>query len=169
MRTLIAGLAGAAMAVGLAGAAHADPEYVTINMEIDVAKPAADVWAKVGGFCDLGKWIRAGAEVPCAITTGDGGVGTVRSIANGAVTEVLVGKTDLSYGYAMPPRAGGFNDLYHGFLEARPVSATASKLVYTLMYDVSNLADQAAKDANVKQRKTQFEGALANMKKLAEG
>jgi hypothetical protein len=36
------------------------------------------------------------------------------------------------------------------------------------MYDVSNLADQAAKDADVKRRRTQFEGALANMKALAE-
>jgi hypothetical protein len=169
MKTLIAALTGATLAVGLAGTAYADPEYVTIKMEIDVAKPAGDVWAKVGGFCDLGKWIRPGAEVPCAITSGDGGIGTVRSIANGAVTEVLVGKTDLSYGYAMPPRAGTPYDLYHGFLEAKAVDGTSSKLLYTLMYDVSNLADQAAKDADVKRRRTQFEGALANMKKLAEG
>ena len=30
-------------------AAISQPEYVTIEMEIDVAKPAAEVWAMVGG------------------------------------------------------------------------------------------------------------------------
>jgi hypothetical protein len=33
---------------------------------------------------------------------------------------------------------------------------------------VSNLADQAAKDADMQRRRTQFEGALATMKELAE-
>ncbi len=43
-----------------------------------------------------------------------------------------------------------------------------SQLVYTLMYDVSMLADQAAKDADVAQRRERFEAALAAMKELAE-
>jgi hypothetical protein len=33
---------------------------------------------------------------------------------------------------------------YHGTLEARPVTATTSKIVYTLFFDNSNLADDAA-------------------------
>jgi hypothetical protein len=33
---------------------------------------------------------------------------------------------------------------------------------------VSNLADQAAKDADIARRRTMFEGALQNIKKLAE-
>ena len=157
-------------AFGLAAPAFAaDPEYVTIKMEIDVAKPAKDAWAKVGAdYCMLSKWIAAGREVPCAVTKGDGGIGSVRSIANGAVTEVLTAKTELSYGYTQPAKEGKFYDLYHGFLEARPVDAKSSKLIYTLMYDVSNLADQAAKDADVARRRTQFEGALKNMKAMAE-
>jgi hypothetical protein len=81
----------------------------------------------------------------------------------------MIAKTDLSYGYVQPARAGRFYDLYHGFMEAKPVTATTSKIIYTLMYDVSNLADKAAKDANVAGRRTQFEAALANMKKMAEG
>jgi hypothetical protein len=150
--------------------APANPEYVTIAMEIAVAKPAAEVWAKVGAdYCALGKWIAAGREVPCAVTKGDGGIGSVRSIANGAVIEVLTAKTDLSYGYTQPAKDGKFYDLYHGFMEAKPVDAKSSKIIYTLVYDVSNLADQAAKDADVKRRRTQFEAALANMKKMAEG
>jgi len=145
------------------------PEYVTIQMEQDVAKPAADVWAKVGkDYCALGKWIRAGGEIPCTVTKGAGEIGSVRSIANGAVTEVLTAKTDLSYGYTQPAKEGKFYDLYHGFLEAKPTGANSTKLIYTLMYDVSNLADQAAKDADVKRRRDQFTAALANMKALAE-
>jgi len=36
------------------------------------------------------------------------------------------------------------------------------------MLDVSNLEDQAAKDANVAGRRGMFEGALVAMKELAE-
>ena len=60
-------------------------------------------------------------------------------------------------------------NLYHGTLEARPVSATTSKLVYTLMYDNSMLADDAAREADKERRRTQFTTALQNMKILAEG
>jgi hypothetical protein len=152
-------------ALAAAGAAlAAGPEYQTIKMEIDVAKPAKDVWAKVGGYCDIATWLK----VECAITSGDGGVGTVRVLAGGRVTEILIGMTDLSYGYTQPVREGQFYNLYHGFMEAKPVTATSSKIVYTLVYDVSNMADQAAKDADVAQRRTRFEGALKTMKELAE-
>jgi hypothetical protein len=91
--------------------------------------------------------------------------GAVRSVAN----EVLVGKTELSYTYTQPVRAGRPYDLYHGTLEARPVTATTSKLVYTLVYDNSMLADDAAKAADRQRRVTTFTRALQNMKTLAEG
>ena len=146
----------------------ADPEYTTIKMEIVVNKSAADTWAKVGGYCDLGKWIATGRTIPCAVTSGEGEMGSVRSINNGAVLEVLTAKTDLSYGYAQPSKDGQFYNLYHGFLEAKPVSASTSKLIYTLLLDVSNLADKAAKDADVARRRKQFEAALLNMKSIAE-
>jgi hypothetical protein len=144
--------------------AFAAPEYVTIALEIDVAKPAKEVWAKVGGYCDIAEWFK----VDCAITSGDGGFGTVRVLAGGRVTEILVAKTDLSYGYTQPVREGQFYNLYHGFMEARPVTPTTSKLLYTLVYDVSDKPDQAAKDADIAQRRTRFQGALENMKAIAE-
>lgn len=142
----------------------AQPEYVTIKMEVDVAKPAADVWAAVGDYCGISAWL----SIECAITSGDGGIGTVRSLVGGRIIEVLVAETELSYGYTQPAVEGSFYNLYHGFLEARPVSATSSKLLYTLMLDVSNLADQAAKDADVQRRRAMFETALATMKGIAE-
>lgn len=148
--------------------ATAEPEYVAIRMEIDVNKPAADVWAKVGGYCDLGKWLTAGREVPCVVTSGNGGIGSVRKIGTNVI-EVLTAKTDLSYGYTQPAVEGKWYNLYHGFLEAKPMSATTTKLIYTLLLDVSDKADKAAKDADVARRRATFEGALANMKRIAEG
>jgi hypothetical protein len=145
-----------------ASVAVANPTYVTIALEMAVNRPAAEVWKRVGKYCDIGEWMR----LNCTITSGkDGEVGAVRSVAN----EVLVGKTDLSYTYTQPVREGRPYNLYHGTLEARPVTATTSKLVYTLMYDNSMLADDAARERDKAQRTTTFTTALENMKILAEG
>jgi polyketide cyclase/dehydrase/lipid transport protein len=142
--------------------AVANPTYVTIPMEITVNRPAAEVWKRVGKYCDIGEWLR----VACTITSGkDGEVGTVRSIGG----EILVGKTELSYTYTQPVRAGQPYILYHGTLEARPLTATTSKLVYTLMYDNSTLADDDARERDKARRTMQFTQALENMKILAEG
>lgn len=142
----------------------AEPQYMTIKMEMDVARPAAAVWARVGGYCDIKRWL----DTDCVIKSGDGGIGTVRVLAGGQVTEILVAKTDLSYGYTQPVKEGQFYNLYHGFMEAKPVTAQTSKLLYTLVYDISDKADQAARDADVARRRARFEGALKNMKALAE-
>ena len=138
------------------------PTYVTIPLEITVNRPAAEVWKRVGKYCDIGEWLR----IPCTITSGkDGEVGAVRSVAN----EVLVGKTELSYTYTQPVREGRPYDLYHGTVEARPVTATTSKILYTLIYDNSMLADDAARERDKTRRTAQFTTAIENMKILAEG
>jgi hypothetical protein len=59
--------------------------------------------------------------------------------------------------------------MYRGTLEARPVTATTSKLLYTLMWDNSMLADDAAREKDKAPRTTTFTRALQNMKTLAEG
>jgi hypothetical protein len=139
-----------------------NPHYVSIPLEITVDRPAAEVWKRVGKYCDIGEWF----QTNCTITSGkDGEVGAVRSIGN----EIMVGKTELSYTYTQPVREGRPYNLYHGTLEARPLTATTSKLVYTLMFDNSMLADDAARDRDKAQRTTQFTRALQNMKTLAEG
>jgi hypothetical protein len=131
-------------------------------METAVNRPAADVWKRVGKYCDIGEWL----QTACTITSGkDGEVGAVRSIGN----EVLVGKTDLSYTYTQPVRAGRPYDLYHGTVEVKPVTATTSKIVYTLMYDNSMMADDAAREADKMRRTQTFTRAIENMKILAEG
>jgi hypothetical protein len=142
----------------------AQPEYVRIEMSIDIDRPAAEVWAKVGDYCDISEWL----GFDCTITSGDGGMGTVRDLAGGRIKEILVAQTELSYGYTQPAVEGRFYDLYHGFMEARPLTPSSSRMLYTLVYDVSNLADQAAKDADVERRRGSFERALAKMKEIAE-
>jgi len=58
-----------ALSLALAGAAQAAPEYAVIKMTQTVDRPAAAVWAKVGGYRDLGVWMK----IDCKITSGDGG------------------------------------------------------------------------------------------------
>jgi hypothetical protein len=173
MRNRVTGI-GASCAVALACVATAaaqtlagsvvvtSPTYTSIPMEIDVDRPAAEVWERVGGYCDIGEWF----GLPCEITSGtDGEFGAVRSVGN----EILVGKTELSYTYTQAPREDRPYNLYHGTLEARPVTETTSKLVYTLVFDNSMLADDAAREADRVRRLGAFTRALENMKTLAEG
>jgi hypothetical protein len=75
----------------------------------------------------------------------------------------------LSYSYTQPVRQGARYNLYHGTVEAVPVTATTSKLVYTLVFDNSMLADDAAREKDIQARTAQFTRALNNMKTLAEG
>jgi hypothetical protein len=168
----VLGLAAAAMAQTPAppaqaapptgGPAVASPTYVSIPLEITVSRPAAEVWQRIGKYCDIGEWL----QIPCTITSGkDGEFGAVRSVAN----EVLVGKTELSYTYTQPVRNDRPYNLYHGTLEARPVTATTSKIVYTIFFDNSMLADDAAREADKTRRTATFTRALENMKTLAEG
>ena len=140
----------------------ANPTYISIPMEIMVNRPAAEVWKRVGKFCDIGEWL----QIPCTIVSGkDGEFGAIRSVAG----EVLVGKTELSYTYTQTVKEGRPYNLYHGTLEARPVTATTSKLVYTLIFDNSMLPDDAAREKDRAQRNARFMQALENMKTLAEG
>src|SRR5215218_3617374 len=141
-----------------------NPTYVTIPLEINVDRPAAEVWKRIGKYCDIGEWLQIPAG--CKILSGtDGEVGSVRSVAN----EVLVGKTPLSYTYTQTVRAGRPYNLYHGTLEARPVTDKTSKIVYTLMYDNSMLPDDAAREKDKASRTATFQRAMQNMKTLAEG
>jgi hypothetical protein len=144
------------------GPAVASPTYTSIPLEIVVNRSAADTWKRIGKFCDIGEWL----QIPCTITSGkDGEFGAVRSVAG----EVLVGKTELSYTYTQTVRNDRPYNLYHGTLEARPLTATTSKIVYTIFFDNSMLADDAARATDKERRAQTFTRALQNMKTLAEG
>jgi hypothetical protein len=141
-----------------------NPTYSALVLELAVAKPAAEVWSKIGDYCGPSKFL--GAE--CKIIAGKSGdLGAVR-LLNGTVVEVLVAKSDLSYTYTQPTRVGQPYNLYHASLAVVPVTVTTSKLTYSFLYDNSMLADDAARAAERTARSTRFGGALQKMKDIAE-
>ena len=150
----------------------ASPTYTSILLETTVNKPVADVWKRVGKFCDIAEWLRIAGG--CTIASGkDGELGAVRSVAG----EVLVAKTEYSYTYTQTPafqapaaaRTGRPYNLYHGTVEARALTPTTTKIFYSLFFDNSMLADDAAREMDRAGKTRQFQGALDNMKILAEG
>lgn len=148
----------AVAAAALAGPAAAG-DYVSIVQEAPVNAPADAVWKKVGGYCDIGAWLKT----TCEITQGaDGEVGALRKIA-GRVEEVIVARTPLSYTYAdIDPKI-----LYHGTVEVRPVDPKTSKIVYTLFYDQASIPAEQ-RDANKAGRTRMFAGVLKTMVQIAE-
>lgn len=160
IRSIAALAVGAAL--GFAGAAQA-AEYVSIVQETTVNAPAETAWAKLKGYCDIGKWLNPAAPVPCEITSGtDGELGAVRKIA-GRIDEVIVARTPLSYTYADPNQP----ILYHGTVEIRPIDKKSSKLVYSLFYDQATIAAEKREAGKAGRQKT-FAGVMAVMKGIAE-
>jgi len=138
-----------------------NPHYVSVPLSIEVNAPVDKVWARIGKYCDIGEWGIPG----CTLLSGDGDFGTVRSIGN----EILVGKTQYSYTYTQPVRVGPVYNMYHGTLEAVPMGANKTTIKYTLFFDNSMLADDAARAKDIENRRTRFGKMLENMKVLAEG
>ena len=155
MRLALAAVA----ALGLTATTAKAADYVSIVQEAAVNAPAETVWQKVGGYCDIGGWLKT----TCEITSGtDREVGAVRKIA-GRVVEVIVAKTPLSYTYAdVDPKI-----LYHGTIEVRPVDKKTSKIVYTLFFDQSSIPAEQ-QQANRDRRKATFGNVLNTMKAQAE-
>lgn len=142
---MVAGAANAQPPAAAPAMAKPAPEYSTAAASAEVAQPLATVMAKTGGYCAITEWINA----PCVITSGkDGEFGAVRLIA-GRITEVLVAKTATSYTYAQPLAPNS----YHGTVEYIPTMAgNGTKILYTLFFDLSVNADQAAKDKDLATR-----------------
>ena len=150
------------LVVMAAASPAAEPIYYRLELDIEIDRPAADVWAKVGGYCDISEW----AGLDCEITQGDGGIGTVR-VLRGTVVEPMVAKTELAYGYTQPVVEGQYYTLYHGFMEARPVTESTSRLIYTMMWDVSQSSEEET-NTTIERRREFFGAALAKIKEIAE-
>jgi hypothetical protein len=149
-----------AAALSLAAGAARAADYVVIPLEASVDAPASVTWAKIGGFCDIGAWLKT----TCVITSGkDNEVGAVRRIAD-RVDEVLVARTAWSYTYAQPKSPID----YHGTVEVRPDGAGKSKILYTLVYDAAALPAGADKAKDVAGRTAMFTHVVDVMKGVAE-
>ncbi len=148
-----------ALAVALCAVRAHAAEYATIVLDARVDRPADAVWKKVGGYCDIGAWLK----MSCVYTSGTGDLGTVRRLAD-RIDEVMVARTPHSYTYTQP----NTTILYHGTLAVEPDGPNRSKLVYSLFWDQSGKSDEA-KAADRAERTKRFTAALESMKKLAEG
>jgi hypothetical protein len=153
------------MALGIAGVAAVAPQaraadYTTIELSAVVARPRAEVWKDVGGFCDIGAWLK----MKCAVISGTGGLGSVRQLA-GRIDEVMVGETPHSYTIAQPANKDG----YHATIDVESAGRGKSRIFYRIVYDQSNLAPGETKEKYRAQHVMMFKRALAAMKKIVEG
>jgi len=137
-------------------------DWSVITMTMDVARPAEMTWERIGGndYCAIIKYLNMKS---CSYTVGSGDVGTNR-VLNGTIHELLVSKSSRSYTYAQPTSP----IFYHGTMSVEPVSASTSRIVYTLIYDQAPLATPEAKAASRDRRRTSFMAAIERMKAAAE-
>ena len=155
MRAMILGLMLGAAAPGMAA------DYVVIQLHADVKASAETAWAKVGAFCDIGKW----AKLPCELGSGTGGIGSIRKLAGGVIEEPMVAATQYSYTYGQTLGPNKGID-YHGTLAFEPAGKNASKATYTLVYDQSLVP--AEKRESFKAGFQRFQGFLDTIKAMAE-
>ncbi len=156
----IRGTAAIVCALATAGGARA-ADYTTVKVETMVDRPIEAVWPKVGGFCQIGDWLK---RLPCVLTSGTGDLGSVRKL-NGTIVEVMVAQTRYSYTYAQPDN----KIMYHGTLAAEAADGgKKTRLIYSLVYDQEPDGTQEAKDKDRANRVNNWTGALASMKALAE-
>lgn len=149
-------------ALATAPAAAATPDYVTIVERVTVDRPVEAVWARIGGYCAIADWLK----VTCELASGTGEVGTVRRL-NGTTLEPMVARTATSYAYWQS--AGNMTPYsYHGSLAAEPAGKARTTLIYTLFYDQSPMPSDAVRASEHQRLETRFQGALADMKRLAE-
>ncbi len=158
LKTIIAGAAFALIAT----AAFAAEDWVAVERSIEVKAPAAKVWGLLGGYCAANK----ARGAPCDFTKGTGELGTIRKL-NPTTEEVKVAEGQYSYGYMQT--LGASTPLrYHGNISVLPVSGASSKIVYTLVYDQGALATDAERETTRNTFGTRFQGAIEQMKTLAE-
>ncbi len=139
-------------------------DFVTVTLSKDLDVSAEAAWKKIGGFCQIDKWM----EATCSYKSGTGNFGSVRTVALKATgqggEELMVSQTPLSYTYTM---TGPFLPFYHGSMAVEATGKGKSKVVYTILWDQEPLpADQKQKTKDMMTQN--FTGALENMKKVAE-
>ena len=161
-----------AATLALTAAASAQPmpqttqpaSWTTITLTANLNKGADAAWEKIGGndWCAIAKYLDVKG---CAIDSGKGELGSVRSIDTGTakIVEIAVARTPHSYTYAQP-----FTPIfYHGTLAVEPVDKSHSKLVYTLIWNATAVGDKAAQDAAKASRTTRFQAAVDKMAAVA--
>jgi hypothetical protein len=137
--------------------APAPAEWTTLVITADIAKPADVAWERIGGndWCGIAKYLDIQS---CAIASGKGEVGSIRTI-NGTIMEIVVARTAHSYTYAQPLG----NNFYHGTMAVESVDATHSRLVYTMLWNAAPLGTAQAKADARETRRSRFQIAVNKM------
>jgi hypothetical protein len=157
-------MAAALLAFG-AGAAQAQTpqpaDWTVLSLTADSNKPAAVTWDRIGGhdWCGILRFLDR--LKGCTINSGNGEVGSLRTVMVGttATVEMAVARTPLSYTYAQP-----FTPIfYHGTMAVEPVDATHSRIVYTLIWNQTAVGDAAAQTAAREGRQKSFQAAVDKM------
>lgn len=138
------------------------PDYVVIKLQVEVNRPAEQVWKRVSDYCAISEWLK----VTCRYSSGSGDVGTVRVI-NDTIIEPMVAKTAWSYTYTQTAGSVAAN-LYHGTVAVEPEGSGKSILKYTFFYNQAGLETDAKRSAERTRITTRFQGALDAMKAAAE-
>ena len=144
-------------------------DWTTLTLSADIARNADVAWQKIGGndWCGIAKYLDVKG---CTITSGNGELGSVRTINTGTATvvEIAVARTPHSYTYltTLQPFTPIF---YHGTLAVEPVDRSHSKLVYTLIWNQTAVGDAAAQAAARDGRRTRFQAAVNKMAAAANG
>jgi hypothetical protein len=146
----------AAPAAPAAAVPNTPKNWATIVMTANVNRNADEAWKRMGGndYCAFIKYLGMNS---CVLTVGTGDVGTNRRL-NDRIDELMVSKTSRSYVYAQPTSP----IFYHGTMAVEPVSATSSRIVYTLVYDNANIAP-AERAAEMDRRRVRFQEAIDKM------
>jgi len=155
MRNIMTGVGLLALLTAPAFAA----DYTAFTLSTTANATPEKAWAKIGSFCAIHDWLGTSCE-----TTGND-VGSIRTINDGKVTEMMVAKTPFSYTYIQPTN---YANLYHGTLAVEPAGAGKSRITYTFLYDAEPLGDADAKAKARQGRTDRFNQALAKMKAMAE-
>ena len=146
----------AAPAAPAAAVPNTPKNWATIVMTANVSRNADEAWKRMGGndYCAFIKFLGMNS---CVLTVGSGDVGTNRRL-NDRIDELMVSKTSRSYVYAQPTSP----IFYHGTMAVEPVTATTSRIVYTLVYDNANIAP-AERAAEMDRRRVRFQDAIDKM------
>lgn len=135
-------------------------DWTTITLTANLNRNADIAWEKIGGndWCAIAKYLDVKG---CAIDSGKGELGSIRTIDTGTakLVEIAVARTAHSYTYAQP-----FTPIfYHGTLAVEPVDKGHSKLVYTLIWNQTAVGDAAAQAAAREGRTKRFQAAVDKM------
>ena len=161
MKKLFMAVAMLGLGLGSAGAQTPQPaDWTTLTFTANLNKPADVAWERIGGndWCAIAKYLDVKG---CTINSGKGELGSLRTIATatGSVVENVVARTAHSYTYAQP-----FTPIfYHGTMSIEPISATRSRLNYTLIWNQTAVGDAAAQAASRASRQTRFQAAVDKM------